>query len=431
MNEQLMLDEYGNLITAKELMLRKEAERMQQGQVQRMPEPKVNFQALAEPKRAQTKVMMPELPTEQPAAMPQQSMPSPRPSAPQTPAPSAPQSQEPQGLLARLFGDGDNRRRIGAELMMMSAAPQFQKMGAARLAGIEEAAQERKATEVATAQRNKTIEYLVNNGRKDLAEQVMAGLPPMEALKLINAVPKDARTALQKDFEYAKQQGYGGDFTQFIKDKGAGVNVNIGDKPSKLDETLMAEQGKMYATYLRAGDASAALIPELNTLEALASQAPNGPLQGRLAEMFPEATNASAAFMSMVQRLAPTLRVEGSGSTSDIEFKSMLNSLGSLRNTPEANKMIYDAFRRKAVLDQARAEAVRMYQAGTYTAQQLNAQLGKLNSERILSDDLRRMIDPDNAIQVDIPAVAPANLPESVRGIWDVMTDEQKRKFLR
>ena len=428
----MMLDDYGNLVNPLELMLRQQAERMQQGQVQRMPEPRVNYQAYPEPKQAQTRVLTPDLPTEQPAATPQQSMPSPRPSAPQTPAPSAPQQpQEPQGLLSRLLGDSDNRKRLGAELMMMSAAPQFQKMGASKLAGIEEAAKELKTQQQTQAQRNKTIEYLVNNGRKDLAEQVMAGLPPMEALKLINAVPKDARTALQKDFEYAKQQGYGGDFTQFIKDKGAGVNVNIGDKPSKLDETLMAEQGKMYATYLRAGDASAALIPELNTLEALASQAPNGPLQGRLAEMFPEATNASAAFMSMVQRLAPTLRVEGSGSTSDIEFKSMLNSLGSLRNTPEANKMIYDAFRRKAVLDQARAEAVRMYQAGTYTAQQLNAQLGKLNSERILSDDLRRMIDPDNAIQVDIPAVAPANLPESVRGIWDVMTDEQKRKFLR
>ena len=216
MNEQLMPDEYGNLVTAKELMLRKEAERMQQGQVQRMPEPKVNFQAPPEPKQAQTQILKSEPQQAQPAAMP-----TPRPSAPQQP-------QEPQGLLARLFGDGDNRRRIGAELMMMSAAPQFQKMGAARLAGIEEAAQERKATEVATAQRNKTIEYLANNGRKDLAEQVLAGLPPIEALKLVNVKPE--ASALESQYRLAKEQGYPGTFLEYqlaLKKAGA-TSVSVG-----------------------------------------------------------------------------------------------------------------------------------------------------------------------------------------------------------
>ena len=185
-----MIDEYGKVVSEDEVRKRQEIQRMQQGQVQRMPEPKVNFQAPPEPRQAQTQVMIPELPTEQPAAMPQQNMPSPRPSAPQQP-------EEPQGLLARLFGDGDNRSRLGAELMMMSAAPQFQKMGAAKLAGIEEEAQQRRATEVATAQRNKTIEYLVNNGRKDLAEAVMAGMPALDAIKALREKP--ARDKLEQD----------------------------------------------------------------------------------------------------------------------------------------------------------------------------------------------------------------------------------------
>jgi len=229
MNDPMMLDDYGNLVNPLELMLRQQAERMQQGQVQRMPEPRVNYQAYPEPKQAQTRVLTPDLPTEQPAATPQQSMPSPRPSAPQTPAPSAPQQpQEPQGLLSRLLGDSDNRKRLGAELMMMSAAPQFQKMGASKLAGIEEAAKELKTQQQTQAQRNKTIEYLVNNGRKDLAEQVMAGLPPMEALKLVNVKPE--ASALESQYRLAKEQGYPGTFLEYqlaLKKAGA-TSVSVG-----------------------------------------------------------------------------------------------------------------------------------------------------------------------------------------------------------
>ncbi|MDB4455440.1 hypothetical protein N9117_02130, partial [Akkermansiaceae bacterium] len=35
-------------------------------------------------------------------------------------------------------------------------------------------------------------------------------------------------------------------------------------------------------------------------------------------------------------------RVEGSGSTSDIEYAGMLNSLGSLKNSPQANVALLD-----------------------------------------------------------------------------------------
>lgn len=357
-----------------------------------------------------------------PAGMPQQQQPAmPQPQQPAMPAMPTPNSVKADPSFLDRLTSKQGIGAIGAGMLGMSNDPNLQQFGMAQLGKM----QNRSTT-------NRTVQKLREMGRDDLADGVESGLLDAKtAASLIYGQPKDSRTALQKDFEYARAQGYGGDFQQFMKDKGAGVNVNVGGEgTSELDKTLQKATGTRFNTYLQAGDSAAALIPELRMLEQLANTAPSGPLQGRLAEMFPEANDASAAFMSMVQRLAPTMRVEGSGSTSDTEFNAMLRSLGSLRNSPEANSMIYDAFRRKAVLDQARAEIVRMYQSKQLTLDEAQQKLGKLNAERILSDDLRTMIDPDSNMAVEIPEQAPQNLPAGVRDLWPSMTDAQKRKFL-
>jgi len=363
MNDQLMLDEYGNLITAKELMLRKEAERMQQGQVQRMPEPKVNFQALAEPK--QTQVRMPELPTEQPAAMPQQSMPSLRPSAPQTPAPTpsaTQQPQEPQGLLARLFGDGDNRRRIGAELMMMSAAPQFQKMGAAKLAGIEEAAQERKATEVATAQRNKTIEYLANNGRKDLAEQVLAGLPPIEALKALRESPKANSTIGKLSADLKAGLITPEEYNIAVEGIRSGGSTNIdiggiglGDDWEKGANKYIIES---YGDLADQGRKAMRSQVEIEQLEQALANSPQGTwggvvgwAQNNLGLSLDANASDTQVAQAIISRLVPAQRQAGSGPMSDADLNLFKQSLPTLLGSPEGNRKVIDTIKAIAEYD--------------------------------------------------------------------------------
>jgi len=190
-----MLDENGQLTTHEELMRRKEAQRMQQGQVQRMPEPRVNFQALAEPKQAQipqptqTDVQMPEVrqPTEQPV----------RPVRQPTEQPA--QSSGGGGLLDRLLGTGDRRAQLGAELMMMSNMPQFQKLGAARMEGIASAAEERKKLEQAQAQTNKTIAYLESINRSDLVAAIKGGMSPADAIKEARTKPERDKLVEGKD----------------------------------------------------------------------------------------------------------------------------------------------------------------------------------------------------------------------------------------
>jgi hypothetical protein len=318
---------------------------------------------------------------------------------------------------------------IGSMMLAMSNDPSLQRLGMSGMTQFGESAKAKKM-------QNRTVQALRDARRDDLADAVESGLlGASDAAKVLFSKaeaykPSSTIGKLQQDLNQGiiTPQQYEQEVQRLQK---AGVNVTVGgDQTSELDKTLMKRTGEMFSTYLSAGDKAAALIPELATLEQLSSMAPNGPIQGRLAEAFPEFNNASAAFMSAVQRLAPTMRVEGSGSTSDIEFNAMLRSLGSLRNTPEANKMIYDAFRKKALLDQARAETVRMYQSKQITLDEAQSKLGKLNSERILSDDLRGLVDPDSAMTVEIPEQAPQDLPQGIIDLWPNMTESQKRKFL-
>jgi len=145
---------------------------------------------------------------------------------------------------------------------------------------------------------------------------------------------------------------------------GSGTTVNVGgeDNPQlELDKKLFERQGISFGKILDAGSASAQTQVELNILQQIAPFQPSGPVTGRLARLFPEANNLAAVRESIVKKIAPALRVDGSGSTSDIEFAAMINSYGSLLNTPEANAAILSVFQAKVKFNIDRAQIVREY----------------------------------------------------------------------
>lgn len=78
---------------------------------------------------------------------------------------------------------------------------------------------------------NQTIEYLRKKGMGDLADLAEAGsMSAGDALMMGLKQPQDDRTALIKNFEYARSQGYPGDFSRFLNERSGGTTVNIGDK---------------------------------------------------------------------------------------------------------------------------------------------------------------------------------------------------------
>lgn len=86
-------------------------------------------------------------------------------------------------------------------------------------------------------------------------------------------------------------------------------------------------------------------------------------------------------FNAIVQRVAPTLREPGSGSTSDIEFKGMLSSLPQLSQNPQA---------RGAVLDMMEAMARDKAARADIAGKILNREIDRREGEKML----RELPDP-------------------------------------
>ena len=126
-----------------------------------------------------------------------------------------------------------------------------------------------------------------------------------------------------------------------------GQNINIGGAASAEDKFWEARYkalGEEFVDIRKKSGQAAANSITIQALKQLYQVSPNGPITGRFLGLFPEATDVSAAIDSLRTQLAPQLRVEGSGSTSDIEYAGMLQSLGSLKNSPQANAALLDLY---------------------------------------------------------------------------------------
>lgn len=174
-----------------------------------------------------------------------------------------------------------------------------------------------------------------------------------------------------------------------------GTTVNIGgdtNADAKLREELSKDEGARLSKLLGAANTSAGTAQDFQVLDELIGMAPQGPVTGRLAQAFPGVSSAGVLFNSFVNRIAPTLRVEGSGATSDIEYEGMLRSLPALQNKPDANRTIAEVFKQKADINITRGDIITKYQNGEITANEMRNQLTALNRRSILSPQLKQML---------------------------------------
>lgn len=181
------------------------------------------------------------------------------------------------------------------------------------------------------------------------------------------------------------------------------VNVDTGGT-AKLRQSLDEQQGKSWSAQLDAGTASAGATQDLDLLDELSKQAPQGPVVGRFAQMFKGVNSASDAFQSVISRVAPTLRAPGSGATSDIEYEGMVRSLPDLKNKPEANQAIMGMMRAKAEINVQRAEVITRYQNGEITDAQARTELAGLNRKSIMTPELQNLLKATGE-QGDAPRV--------------------------
>ena len=139
------------------------------------------------------------------------------------------------------------------------------------------------------------------------------------------------------------------EWTPVVSGGGTNITTNVGGG-KKLDETLDTEEGKIWSGHQQERNIAAGAQADFQILDELITMAPQGPIIGNLAKqpILKNFSSAGQALSAVVKRVAPTLRVVGSGSTSDIEYQGMLDSLPDLGNYPEANSLIVGMMKAKA-----------------------------------------------------------------------------------
>lgn len=277
--------------------------------------------------------------------------------------------ERPRGLLGGFFGpEGrDRRARLAVGLEGMTLNP-----NRALIEGLQGDITERREARAAAAQRNATVEFLRSRGREDLAAAIEGGLPATDAMRLALAPADDQRTALIKNYEYAKQAGYGGTFEEFLRSGGGGgsvVNVSSGVDESALQKELGKTIGGDVALSIKNGQQANRNLVRYNTLEQLLQSAPQGgrgafvQLAANLGLKFEGASDIEAA-QALINQLVPEQRQPGSGPMSDADLALFKQSLPRIINTPGGNQLILQTLRGIAEYDLMAADIARRLASG-------------------------------------------------------------------
>jgi hypothetical protein len=170
------------------------------------------------------------------------------------------------------------------------------------------------------------------------------------------------------------------------------INNSAGSNEGALKKKLAEKEGESWAGMQEAASVSGGMLQDLDALDELLKMAPQGPIQGRLAQAFPGFSSSADAANSIVKRIAPTLRTPGSGSTSDIEYDGMLKSVPNLVNTPGGNNIISATMRAKAQINVEKGQIIAGYQNGQITEEDARTRLQELNKRSIMTPEMKQMI---------------------------------------
>jgi hypothetical protein len=310
------------------------------------------------------------------------------------------QPQRPQGLLSSLGvqrrdpnAQGEtsqpfyNRQSFGDTLARM--APALGRMGVMGLEGPMQAQLDtrnqrqgdERAQQAQAQQRNQTIEWLVNNGREDLAGAVQSGgLPIGEAMAFATAPSEQFRQVtgaeLGMEGESAGLMFNVGPDGKITAIGGAASTTNVTTNVGPDQDAFGEETGRILAreadSVAQQGSAAQRSMGQLDTLEQALLNSPSG-AGGAIANMAAnigiktEGVESLELANAIISQLVPSQRPPGSGVMSDADLALFKASLPRLINTREGNQLIIDTMRNIAQYDMQRGEIARRMQLGQIT----------------------------------------------------------------
>lgn len=167
---------------------------------------------------------------------------------------------------------------------------------------------------------------------------------------------------------------------------GATINNMPGASESAFAKTAGQKQAERFVEMADQGVAAQSTIGQVRELRQLGSMIQTGKGAQARAYLGPyaqalgidvESLGEMQAYQAIVSRIAPTLRVPGSGATSDFEMQRFMESLPSIGNTPEGNELIENTL-------QALAE--HKAQAGDIASRALAGDLLPAQAERAINE---------------------------------------------
>ena len=210
-----------------------------------------------------------------------------------------------------------------------------------------------------------------------------------------NLTKGDAPTDEIKEYNLAKSQGFNGSFVDFktaIKKAGAtNVNVDAGQKvENKFDEKASTLQAERFDKIVQGGNDAKSMVSDLQSLRDIGSRISTGKTAEAKAALGPYAEALGVkidglddlqAFKAITARLAPQMRVPGSGATSDFEMRTFLEGLPGLGKTPEGNELISKTLE---------AMAQHKIAAADIASKALNKEITRKDADKML----RELLDP-------------------------------------
>jgi hypothetical protein len=232
---------------------------------------------------------------------------------------------------------------------------------------------------------NRTAAWLMSQGREDLAQALMTGaIDPKTAVSVAMTPPSDERTALIKNYEYARSQGFQGSFENFLASGGGGGSVvNVGETVKIMPDGRLAvmdpaaEGGVRFVTppgtqaasevaaaegqktaYAATAEDSMRLIDSIISDPALPSV--TGMFQGRM----PPVTQAGTNLLAKIEQvqgqafLQAFESLKGGGAITEREGLAAQNAIARLQRSQDDVAFTAALNDLKAVLDRGRRRAM-------------------------------------------------------------------------
>lgn len=180
---------------------------------------------------------------------------------------------------------------------------------------------------------------------------------------------------------------------------GSGVNINTGDAQDDPRKLLFAKYVEEIPEQSRTAYSQIALANEAQTIADLMEGADESLFKRGFNSIFPDMAVAfdqegfRTAAQAIANRLAPTMREEGSGSTSDGEMKQYLRSLPDLMSTSNGRQLTAQIFQAKADIEKKRLDAYDDYINEKINQKELLNKIREIDRSPLFSDERKAQIN--------------------------------------